>query len=211
MPNNDNELLDQIKSTLNEWTYKTPIPTLDTRCIGFILEASIYEHLQKKLPQYNYRSGAAIEYPDIEIVDQYNNKYALEIKAAPKQKGIGNRVKSPESIVKFYGSFKEHWILLIFYKFTENNVHITDITLYFLHLWEYASTTFKDMSALGALTSLDILLRNRRTNTQFRNEKEFIEFTKYMSTQQGTTAQRNKIAKEWLKKSRQSNNQHLII
>jgi len=195
------KLLRRIADALRDWTYTDPLPTDDARCLGFILEQSLVMHLQRALPDVETLLGGAIEYPNVAVSGD-GPRLAFEVKASPRTTQISNRVKSPESILRFYPRFDGHWVIALFYRFTEDGVHLADLRGCLLELWRYAATTFKDMSAICALGSLDQMLRQAPTERAFLNEKEFLQFCSHMASHPGTTAQRNAAAQEWLRRRR---------
>jgi hypothetical protein len=191
------EAIERMAEALGSWEYPLPLPTNDPRCIGFILEQSIALHLRDALPDYESLLGGSTEYPNL-ILTGHGESYAIEVKAAPRTAQLSNRVKSPESTLRFYPRFKGHWVIALFYTFQDDGVHLKGISACLLELWRYSSTTFKDMSAICALGSLDDMTRGRSSNRAFRSEEEFLEFSSYMSEHPGTTAQRNAAVREWL-------------
>jgi len=187
-----------VAAALAEWSYDLPIPTDDPRCLGFILEQSMALFLREALPEYTVELSGATDYPNIHLWREGGPSVAFEVKASSKTTGIGNRVKSPESIVSVYDHYDGHWVLAIFYGVAADGLHLRDLRLCVLPLWQYASTTFKDMSAISALGSLAAMLRDSPSDRAFRSEREFLSFVRYMSGRSGTTADRNAMAREWL-------------
>jgi hypothetical protein len=194
-------LVGRIADALSDWTYTSALPTDDARCLGFILEQALVMHVQSKLPDVEALLGGAIEYPNV-AVSGGGLRLALEVKASPRTKQISNRVKSPESILRFYPRYDGHWVMALFYRFAEDGIHLADLRGCMLELWRYAATTFKDMSAICALGSLDQMVREAPTERAFRTEKEFLRFCSYMASHPGTTAQRNAASQEWLRQRR---------
>jgi hypothetical protein len=92
---------------------------------------------------------------------------------------------------------------MIFYTLTRDR-RLKDVEKYFIELWKYASTTFKNSWMMNALSSLDLMLRYKSSETQFRSEEEFLNFVKHMAEHPGSTSQRNKEAKKWLRQYRSS-------
>lgn len=199
------DVIRSLADALATWEYELPIPTDDTRCLGFILEQSIAIHTQEFMHEYRIELGGSVTYPNLHIHKPGGPSIAVEVKASPRTVGIGNRVKSPESILSFYDRFDAHWVIAIFYDFTEDRRYLHDFRICLLELWRYASTTFKDMSAVSALGSLDAMRRRTPTERAFADETEFLDFVRHMSTRPGTTAQRNAHAREWLARRRGSN------
>jgi len=198
------EVVRGVARSMERWHYDLPIPTADTRCLGFILEQSIALHLQREMPDCGVALGGAITYPNLHVTTPRGLSLAFEVKASPKLAGIGNRVKSPESTLAFYDRFDGHWVLAIFYDFNADKTALRSFRICVLQLWQYASATFKDMSALSSLGSLDAMLRKVHTERAFRDEPEFLEFLRYMSHHPGTTAQRNAHARQWMVERRKT-------
>ena len=196
-------ILDRFKTALTGWTYSQPCPTTNGRFIGSILDDSIKGYIKDRLSDIIVGFGGPIQYPDITVKDEKGKLYAFEIKASNKNKAIANRTRSPESIFSTYEKYKEHWVIAIFYDLDSNTRLFRSLEIYYIELWKYASATFKDMSALAALTNIDFMLRKRHSDRAFQNEKEFLEFIRHMSQHRGTTAQRNKEARKWLRQYRQ--------
>ena len=196
------QLVHAVADALEHWDYDLPIPTDDTRCLGFILEQSIALHLQRTMPQCDVTLGGAIAYPNLRISEPGGPSLAFEVKASPRTQRIGNRVKSPDSILEFWDRFDGHWVMAVFYEFTAAKDRLHRFRCCLLPLWQYASAIFKDMSAISALGSLDAMLRNATVRSAFRDEAEFLDFARYMVDHPGTTAQRNAAAKEWLLRRR---------
>ena len=203
-------ILDRVKIAMSGWSYNQRCPTTNGRFIGSILQDSINEYIKDRLSDIIERFGGPIEYPDISIRDEEDNLYAFEIKASNKNKAIANRTRSPESIISTYDTYKEHWIIAILYDLDTSTRLFRSLDVYYIELWKYASATFKDMSALAALTNIDFMLRKRLSDRAFRSEKEFRDFIRHMSQHRGTTAQRNKEAREWLKQYRQKRQSKLF-
>lgn len=197
-------ILDRVKTVLSGWSYNQSCPTTNGRFIGSILEDSIKEYIKDRLSDIIEKFGGPIEYPDITLKDKEGNLYAFEIKTSNKNKAIANRTRSPESIISTYDRYKERWVIAILYDLDSNTRLFRSLEIYFTEFWKYASATFKDMSALAALTNIDFILRKRHSNQAFLDEKEFVEFVQYMSQHRGTTAQRNKASKEWRGKYRKN-------
>jgi hypothetical protein len=190
-----------VEEALEDWEYKEPLPSTDTRFIGSLIEESIQQHIKMKLPNFIVKIGKRFEYPDITIIDEEGKMYAFEVKSSPRKKGISTRVKSPKTIYESYHKYKEHWVIMIFYTLTRDR-RLKDVEKYFIELWKYASATFKNSSMMNALSSLDLTLRYKTSETQFRSEEEFLNFMKYMAEHHGSTSQRNEEAKKWLKQYR---------
>lgn len=188
-----------VAKSLLDWRYGLPMPTNDARCVGFILEQSIALHLQRALPQLEISLGGAIEYPNLKIAGP-EGVLAFEVKASPRKEQISNRVKSPESILKFYPQFASHWVIILFYKLAGDSIHLAKIEACILELWRYAAAAFKDMSAICALGSLELMLRQKPSAKAFRTEEEFLDLCSFMVKHPGTTAQRNAAVREWLRK-----------
>jgi len=197
-------LVRRVADALGDWTYTAPLPTDDARCLGFILEQALVLHLRQALPDVDTLLGGAIEYPNVAASGD-GLRLAFEVKASPRTAQISNRVKSPESILRFYPRYDGHWVIALFYRFAEDGVHLADLRGCMLELWRYAATTFKDMSAICALGSLDQMLRKVPTDRAFESEKEFLQFCSHMASHPGTTAQRNAAAREWLRQRRPPN------
>jgi hypothetical protein len=190
-----------VKSAIKTWESPTKSPTANGRWVGSFLEESIKDHLKVTIPSYIERFGGAIEYPDVSLKDEAGI-YAFEIKATEKDAHINNRTKSPESMVKHYHRFKEHWIIAPFYRLDREEKRFSDIEVLYIELWKYTSASFKDYSALAALGKLAYMLRKQNTSLAFRSEQEFIGFFTYMSKHPGPIIERNRLAKEWLKQYR---------
>ena len=191
-----------VLKALADWEYGLPVPTVETRCLGFILEASIAAHLIESLPNNRIELGGPTAYPDICITDEQGRKHAFEVKASPKTTTIGNRLKSPGSVLAFYPRYESHWIIAVFYEFDDTKQFLRNVQLHVVPMWQYASATFKDMSALPALGSLDRILRRTATALAFRDETEFLDFMRHMSQHPGTTGQRSAEARAWLRQRR---------
>ncbi len=192
----------EVAAALADWDYDLPVPTDDSRCLGFILEQSIALFLREVLPQYEIELSGAIDYPNIHLWCEGGPSLAFEVKASSKTTGIGNRVKSPESIVSVYDQYDGHWVLAIFYQIAGDGSHLQELMICILPMWQYASTTFKDMSAISALSSLSMMLRDSSSGRAFRSEQDFLSFVEHMSGRGGTTAERNAMARQWLERNR---------
>lgn len=204
-------ILDIVQKAVGSWEPPTKSPTANGRWVGSVLEESIKDHLRTKIPDYIDKLGGPTEYPDISIKDRNGVLYAFEVKATGRDGPVHNRTKSPESIVKNYGMFKEHWVIAILYRLSRETKTLSDIEVLFIELWKYTSTSFKDYSALAALGNVDHMLRKRPTERAFRSEEEFLEFVKYMGQHPGPIIQRNKLAKEWLQKYRNPEQRRLRV
>lgn len=197
-----------VADALESWRYDLPIPTDDTRCLGFILEQSIALHLQQMMADYHIDLSGATDYPNLHVWQAGGPSLALEVKAAPRTTGIGNRVKSPESIVELYPRYDSHWVIAVFYEFSDDRRRLHRFKICVLQMWQYASRTFKDMSAISALGSLDAMLREVTSKTAFEDEDEFLAFVRHMSRHQGTTTQRNAMARQWINSRRRGSAAH---
>ncbi len=194
-------ILDIVQTAIKTWQPPSKSPTANGRWVGSFLEESIKEHLKETIPQYIEKFGGAIEYPDVSLKDEVG-AYAFEIKATEKDAHVNNRTKSPESMAKNYPKFKEHWVIAPFYRLDREAKLFSDIEVFYIELWKYTSTSFKDYSALAALGKLEYMLRTQSTPFAFRSEQEFVDFFTYMSKHPGPIIDRNRLAKEWLKQSR---------
>lgn len=194
-------ILDIVKSAIKTWQPPTQSPTANGRWVGSVLEESIKEHFKKAIPSYIQSFGHATEYPDVALKDNIG-AYAFEIKATEKDAHVNNRTKSPESLAKNFLKFKEHWVIAAFYRLDREAKLFSDIEVFYIELWKYTSTSFKDYSALAALGKLEYMLRTESTPLAFRSQQEFIDFFTYMSKYPGPIIQRNQLAKEWLKQHR---------
>jgi hypothetical protein len=197
-------ILEVIQEAVEDWTPPNKSPTANGRWVGSVLEESLKDDLKIKIPSYVSKFGGPTEYPDITLKDDNGDHYAFEIKATERDEHVNNRTKSPESITKHYKMFKEHWVIAILYKLNHDTKVLSDVEALFIELWKYTSTSFKDYSALAALGSIDYMLRKEDTERAFRSEKEFLEFANYMSQHPNSIIERNKLAKEWLRKYRAS-------
>lgn len=197
-------ILEVLQEASKSWNPPNKSPTSNGRWVGSFLEESLKDHLKVKIPSYINKFGGPTEYPDITLKDDNGTLYAFEIKATQKDEHVNNRTKSPESVVKNYGRFKEHWVIAILYRLNHDTRVFSDIETLYIELWKYTSTSFKDYSALAALGSIDYMLRKRETESAFRSEKEFLDFVKYMSAHPGPIIERNRLSKEWLRKYRAS-------
>jgi Holliday junction resolvase len=196
-------ILEVLQEGAKSWNPPEKSPTANGRWVGSFMEESLKDHLKTTIPTYISKFGGPTEYPDITLKDN-GSLYAFEVKATEKDEHVNNRTKSPESIVKNYAKFKEHYVIAILYRLNHETKVFSDIEIKYIELWKYTSTSFKDYSALAALGSIDYMLRTRQTDNAFRSEKEFIEFANYMSQHPGPIIERNRLAKEWLRKYRGS-------
>jgi hypothetical protein len=194
-------LVRRVAESLRTWTYDDPLPTDDARCLGFILEQALVMHLARVLPDVEALLGGSIEYPNVAISAD-GVRLAFEVKASPRITQVSNRVKSPESILRFYPRYDGHWVIALFYRFAADGAHLAALSGCILELWRYAAATFKDMSAICALGSLDHMLRKASSARAFLSEDEFLEFCAHMCSRPGTTAQRNAAAREWMEQRR---------
>lgn len=195
-------VLDTLKSAIQTWKKPTQSPTANGRWVGSFLEESIKDHLKVTIPQHIEKFGGPTEYPDISLKDEAGTLYAFEVKATEKETHVNNRTKSPESIVKHYARFKEHWVIVALYKLNRETRILSDIEVLYIELWKYTSTSFKDYSALAALGKIEYMLRLAATDMAFRTEQEFMDFAAYMSKHPGPIKERNRLAKEWLQEYR---------
>jgi len=194
-------ILDIVKSAINSWEPPAKSPTANGRWVGSFLEESIKDHLKVTIPSYIEKFGGAIEYPDV-CLKSDTSVYAFEIKATEKDRHINNRTKSPESMVKHYHRFKEHWVIAPFYRLDRETKTFSDIEVLYIELWKYTSVSFKDYSALAALGKREYMLRIQSTPLAFQSEQEFVDFFTYMSDHPGPIIERNRLAKEWLQRYR---------
>jgi len=195
-------MLDIVKSAIQTWKKPTVSPTANGRWVGSFLEESIKNHLKVTVPQYIERFGGPTEYPDISLKDEAGTLYAFEVKATEKETHVNNRTKSPESIVKHYGQFKEHWVIALLYKLNREMRVLSDIEVLYIELWKYTSTSFKDYSALAALGKIQYMLRLEATDSGFISEQVFLDFAAYMIKHPGPIKERYRLAKEWLQEYR---------
>jgi hypothetical protein len=193
-----------MRAALAHWEPPTKSPTSDGRWVGSFLEEELRDHLKKEIPEHIERFGGPTEYPDVSLKDNDRKLYAFEVKATKRDEHVNNRTKSPESIVRNYSKFEQHWVVAILYRLDPATRLLSDVETMFVELWKYTSTSFKDYSALAALGSFDEILRKKSSDRQFRSEKEFLEFVKYMSQHPGPIIERNKLAKKWLEEYRTS-------
>ena len=194
-------ILDIVKSAIKTWQPPVQSPTANGRWVGSFLEESIKDHFKTAIPSYIESFGGATKYPDVSLKDNMG-AYAFEIKATEKDTHANNRTKSPESMAKNYSNFKEHWIIAPFYRLDREARLFSDIEVFYIELWKYTSTSFKDYSALAALGKLEYMLRTQNTPLAFRSEQEFVDFFTYMSKYPGPIIDRNRLAKQWLKQYR---------
>jgi hypothetical protein len=195
-------ILEVLQGAAMSWNHPEKSPTSNGRWVGSFLEESLKDHLKAKIPTYISKFGGPTEYPDITLKDANAALFAFEIKATEKDEHVNNRTKSPESVVKNYGKFKEHCVIAVLYRLNHDTKVFSDIEILYMPLWKYTSTSFKDYSALAALGKIDYMLRTQETESAFRSEKEFLDFVKYMSEHPGPIIERNRLAKEWLRKYR---------
>lgn len=195
-------MLNIVKKAIESWGKPTKSPTANGRWVGSFLEESIKAHLRIAIPSYIERFGGPTEYPDISLKSGNGALYAFEVKATQKDVHVNNRTKSPESLVRYYKKFKEHWVIVPLYRLDRETMTLSDIEVLYIELWKYTSTSFKDYSALAALGKIAYMLRVEPTDRAFKNEREFIDFAAYMSKHPGPIIERNKLAKKWLRQYR---------